>query len=711
MFKILHHFNRLEKIISTLLVIIIIICGAQLVWSFYKENSSVVPGNGDIYREGIVGKIEVLNPVYTFKNDATRDISRLIYSGLVKYNPTTKTLEDDIATHYLSQDKKVYTFIVRDNARWHDNTPVTSNDIVFTYRDVIQNPSFDDVILKNTFKDVIIDKIDDRTVTFTLQKPYKFFLSNLTIGLLPYHLFSETPCENLGKKALFLEPIGSGPYKFVKRIQEGKREDIYLKKFKDYYIKEPYIEDIVVSIFPDFVSLNEKIDELDGVPSVPKEYRNSILFKSHFDIHNYELNQYVALFLNLDKAIFKDQKTRLGLQLATNKKELIEIINEQKIIDTPLLEINNKDWQYKFDPVKSAGAFYDSQWKIPKKGNNTSNKKDNIDSQPKEENFISAPNEGEDYITNDPFINIEGIAPDNAYKILINSYTLSKYKSYTKNWSYRVEPKYKNIKEGENIYTVYSIDKDLNKKKLDEIKINYIKDRKEYEKSIEKIKDNSIKETDTKEDKPDINIEDELEKYKGVIRENDNGEKLEFNLITTDVFPEFSLIANKLKEQWLKAGVSLKIEVLSFDDFSKRIENREYDILLFGQNLGYNLDAYPYWHSSQTSKNNGFNLSEYRSLKADILIEEIRATHNEDNRNKSLKELQKVMGNDIPAIFLYTPTYTYAIDKKIKGVTPFSLAIITDRYNLIENWYIKMRRVFNKDANWYNFFPWLVNLF
>lgn len=180
MSKFFSYLTKTEKVVVFLLILVLIVCAGQIVWHFYVQNSDLTPAKGGIYREGIVGNVQIINPVFATTNDTDRDISRLVFSGLIKFNPETKTLEDDIATHTLSFDKKLYSFTIRPNAIWHDGTPVSADDVIYTYRSVIQNEEFPNAVLGNIFKDVAIEKTEENTVTFQLRKPYKFFLSTLT---------------------------------------------------------------------------------------------------------------------------------------------------------------------------------------------------------------------------------------------------------------------------------------------------------------------------------------------------------------------------------------------------------------------------------------------------------------------------------------------------------------------------------------------------
>ena len=169
--------------------------------AFYRSNTVEVPVPGGTYIEGSVGEVQPLNPWFTTTNDVNRDIESLVFAGLLRYDPKTATIVEDLATLTVSKDNRVYTVKLRDGLLWHDSTkdkvhPVTADDVLFTFK-TIQEPDFPNPILHQNFRGVTVEKIDDWTVRFTLEKPYTFFTSNLTLGLLPKSAFEGVPVKIL----------------------------------------------------------------------------------------------------------------------------------------------------------------------------------------------------------------------------------------------------------------------------------------------------------------------------------------------------------------------------------------------------------------------------------------------------------------------------------------------------------------------------------
>ena len=111
-------------------------------------------------------------------------------------------------------------------------------------------------------------------------------------------------------------------------------------------------------------------------------------------------------------------------------------------------------------------------------------------------------------------------------------------------------------------------------------------------------------------------------------------------------------------------------------------------MLLYGQNLGYNLDTYSYWHSSQATEY-GLNLSNYRNPNADAYIERIRSTFDADEKDELLKSLAETIEEDIPAVFLYTPSYYFLVDERVQGVAIEDIRFPSDRFATIADWYFE----------------------
>lgn len=152
--------------------------------------------------------------------------------------------------------------------------------------------------------------------------------------------------------------------------------------------------------------------------------------------------------------------------------------------------------------------------------------------------------------------------------------------------------------------------------------------------------------------------------------------------------------ANLIKDFWNSIGVNVELQIIPKDKIEKDvIMTRNYQALLYGEIIGYDPDLFPFWHSSQ-KEHPGVNLADYSNRKADQLLEEARLTNDTKTREQKYQEFQNILIEDLPAIFLYSPTYTYPVNKKIKGLNIPMIANPSDRFINIESWYIKTKKYF-----------------
>lgn len=169
---------------------------------------------------------------------------------------------------------------------------------------------------------------------------------------------------------------------------------------------------------------------------------------------------------------------------------------------------------------------------------------------------------------------------------------------------------------------------------------------------------------------------------------------LEFNLIVPQI--DFLIkTAEFVKEDWSeKLSAKTNLVVMNPQDIVEQvIRSRDYEIILFGINIQNLEDFFSFWHSSQKFYP-GLNLSLYDNIQADQLMEEIRQTNETEIRKTKLETLQTLIGADQPVVFLYSPQYFYVSAKKLGGFGEKFLRTANDRFQNIENWYVKRKWIF-----------------
>ncbi|MBU1178303.1 hypothetical protein KJ903_03715 [Patescibacteria group bacterium] len=172
---------------------------------------------------------------------------------------------------------------------------------------------------------------------------------------------------------------------------------------------------------------------------------------------------------------------------------------------------------------------------------------------------------------------------------------------------------------------------------------------------------------------------------------NKKDTQLELTITTTDQL-EIANLANLLQKQWKEMGVKVNIELIDPTELQTEfIKPRNYEILLYGQLIGHDPDPYSFWHSTQR-QDPGLNLTSFKDPTADDLLETARKTSQEDERTKKYLHWQNIMAEKLPALFLCSPTYTYAVDKSVQGIELEYITVPSDRFTNASNWYIDVSR-------------------
>lgn len=303
--------------------------GALFFWlgAVYFSQTQTVPRIGGQYIEGVVAQPRYVNPILSQTSDADSDLVELIYAGLFDYD-TAGALEKDMASDYtISEDGKLYTIYLRRGIKFHDGTELTANDVVFTVQ-AIQDPAYKSPLRPN-WVGVEVNAPDSFTVVFSLKKPYFGFLENLTVGILPKHIWENIPPDRftLADYNLF-QPIGSGPYRYLDadKDTQGDILSYHLEAFPEYFATTPYIERFTLRFYGDEESMIEAFnhDEILGMHSIRPENETSLSSKKSARIYPLALPRVFAVFLNTNKSVaLAYDEVRTALNLATNRQAIL----------------------------------------------------------------------------------------------------------------------------------------------------------------------------------------------------------------------------------------------------------------------------------------------------------------------------------------------------------------------------------------------------
>lgn len=338
----------------------------------YYHFTKVAPDYGGNTTEGLIGAPKHINPLLAQNNDVDRDLTSLLYAGLVKYNGQGQ-IENDLAESYdISVDGLTYTFKLRDNLQWHDGQPLTADDVVFTIL-TVQNADYGSP-QRIVWQGVEASNTDDRTVVFKLKNKYAQFLGNATLGILPEHIWGNIKPASFGLSDFNLKPVGSGPYKFskIRRDSSGNIKSFELTGFEKY--RGPYISKIAFKFYPSEDGLISAYNdgEIDNLGFVSPQKLSSVRFAGQLKVLKLHLPRYFAVFFNQNRSKqLSDKNVRLALNYAADKRKLLEkVLNGNgSIVDSPMLpgitDMPKSVEGYEFNLDKAKQILDDNNWLFP----------------------------------------------------------------------------------------------------------------------------------------------------------------------------------------------------------------------------------------------------------------------------------------------------------------------------------------------------------
>lgn len=283
-----------------------------------------IPTYGGTLTEGIVGVPRYINPVLA-TNDSEKDLTSLIFSGLLKKNEFGELINDLAEEVMESEDKLSYTISINEKATFHDGKKLTSEDIIFTVNK-IQDKRINSPLAIN-FEGVEIEKIDETTLVFHLKKPFYYFKEALTFGILPKHLLENLTTEEFVLSDFNTKPIGSGPFKIDSVIKNNNIAEKYsLVSNRKYVGGRPYLDKININIYQNTVDILSAFNsgKIETTASLSHEDLEKVNKKTII-IKNLPVIYFISYNSNKNK-LLADKEIRAYLSKAINKQEMIDEI-------------------------------------------------------------------------------------------------------------------------------------------------------------------------------------------------------------------------------------------------------------------------------------------------------------------------------------------------------------------------------------------------
>ena len=305
------------------------------------------------YVEAVVGSPSRVNPLYVHLNDTDRDLASLVFSGLTRLGADGSVLPDLAETWETSGDGRTVTFHLRGDVRWHDGTPFTSTDVIFTYS-LLANPGVEaDPDQAALWHNIACSAADELTVACQLPEPFAPFPAYAATGILPQHALAGTEASALASSIFNQNPVGTGPYKLASL--DSSRA--VLRANDNYYLGSPHVSEIELRFFPDtaaavasvvrgeergiFLDGTTSADDLDTVAAVKGLKRYEAIRTT-----------YTVLYLNNSQAPLNDVQVRLAIAESIDIDGIIDSLLGGRAVraDSPIVTgtwANNPEFESK----------------------------------------------------------------------------------------------------------------------------------------------------------------------------------------------------------------------------------------------------------------------------------------------------------------------------------------------------------------------------
>lgn len=296
------------------------------------------PGSGGTVRIGRTAAPDSLNPGVMYLSEAF-DITGLVYEGLIGIDLQNKGVPQLAREWSVGEDQRTWTFKLHEGAKWHDGTPLTAEDVAFTWNMIY---GFDDFALIKSFTNGMesAEAVDPTTVVITFETPVADTDERFSgVPILPKHIWEQFADNQAAIEFENLEMIGSGPFKLIEYVPG---EFTRLSAVKDHYLAPPNIDEVIFRVFSNNDAMvqafrSSEVDVIDPLSTVLRVLEADSNIKVLIGNNGFSLTHVIFNVTEPENCppddgvcsghpALKDVKLRQALAHATDKQQFIDVI-------------------------------------------------------------------------------------------------------------------------------------------------------------------------------------------------------------------------------------------------------------------------------------------------------------------------------------------------------------------------------------------------
>ncbi len=340
---------------------------------------------------GIVAPNGVFNPLFE-ESAYDADINDAMWAPLLEVGYDGLMVSGIAEMPEVSEDGKKYTFTLKEGVKWQDGTPITSEDIEFTFK-VLMDKTYTgrferenlDVVGWKDYRDDVTDYIagfeiiDDRTFSITLNSANGKNIYYFNVKPLAKHIYGVDYVQGNAKdlEKYHRTPFGNGAYKFVS-YKDG--EEVVLVANENYYKGKPKIENLIFRVVNETNQLlllqNGDIDVIRQGMSVTDENLQLLEQLGFANAIITENLGYGYIAINHKEEILQDVNVRKALAYGLDRQSVVEAAfgGQANVIDIPQSTVSwaypdDEDFvKYPYDPEKAKQLLEEAGWKVGSDG-------------------------------------------------------------------------------------------------------------------------------------------------------------------------------------------------------------------------------------------------------------------------------------------------------------------------------------------------------
>ncbi|MBT9152683.1 MAG: Oligopeptide-binding protein AppA [Firmicutes bacterium] len=306
--------------------------GANVEWVAATNTVSVaatlptLPQVGGVITHGRIADPVILNPILANDVESNFTLART-NPGLVRRDQNGEIINALADRWQWFPQNMTWRFWLRPGLVWHDGRPLTANDVKFTF-DTILHPEYTGRRRGDVAAVEAITVVNEHVVDFRLRAHDAPFLGRMSMGIIPQHVFQGTAVRDMAAHNFSINPIGTGPYRFVRWV---RGQFVELVRNPNWHLDGPFIERVIIKTYPDSSVLHAAWEngDIDWGAAIPPDQIDTVMARFANRANFFEIPAifgYDYIGLNLTHPILRDIRVRQALMYGADREAIVRSV-------------------------------------------------------------------------------------------------------------------------------------------------------------------------------------------------------------------------------------------------------------------------------------------------------------------------------------------------------------------------------------------------